>query len=122
MKTQKVEHYTAFSHIPEGESSWVVLQADGLTDERMQEIARLIGYNETAFVCRSQVADSRLRDFTPGHEVALCGDVTIARIYALNMHRTRRWAQRSYARNAGRLDVRPPIGIVEANSQGRDTM
>ncbi len=42
-----------------------------------------VGYNETAFPVKSDVADLRIRFFTPGHEVNLCGHAAIATIYAL---------------------------------------
>jgi PhzF family phenazine biosynthesis protein len=49
----------------------------------MQAIAKQIGFNETAFVLPSTVADIRLRYFTPGHEIDLCGHATIASLFAL---------------------------------------
>ncbi|WP_069999960.1 PhzF family phenazine biosynthesis protein [Cellulosilyticum sp. I15G10I2] len=61
-----------------GNSAGVVLDADFFTDEQMLEIAKKVGYSETAFVMKSALADFRVRFFTPVDEVALCGHATIA--------------------------------------------
>ncbi|MGP7817708.1 PhzF family phenazine biosynthesis isomerase [Niallia sp. 01092] len=80
----KVYHYDAFSQMPnKGNPAGVVLDADHLTDEEMQKIAHLIGFNETSFLVASEVADIRIRYFTPGHEMDLCGHGTMAAIGAL---------------------------------------
>ena len=84
MKTVKVYHYDAFSKEPnKGNPAGVVLNGDDFTCEEMQKIAFKVGFNETAFVVKSDVADIRIRFFTPGHEMNLCGHGTIATIYAL---------------------------------------
>ncbi|MBC6309203.1 PhzF family phenazine biosynthesis isomerase [Listeria sp. FSL L7-1582] len=83
----KVYHYDAFSKIPgKGNPAGVVLEADHLNVEGMQKIASQVGFNETAFVMKSEVADIRLRYFTPGHEMDLCGHGTMAAICALSDH------------------------------------
>lgn len=79
-----VWHVDAFSSRPGlGNPAGVVLDASGLGDAAMQAIARAVGFNETAFVLPSAVADLRLRYFTPGHEVDLCGHATIGSLVAL---------------------------------------
>lgn len=84
MKSIEVYHYDAFSKEPnKGNPAGVVLDGDDLTDTEMQEIAFKVGFNETAFPIRSDVADLRIRFFTPGHEMNLCGHGTMATIYAL---------------------------------------
>lgn len=84
MKSVKVYHYDAFSKEPnKGNPAGVVLDGDDLIDEEMQEIAFKVGFNETAFSVHSDKADLRLRFFTPGHEMNLCGHATLATIYAL---------------------------------------
>lgn len=84
MKSVKVYHYDAFSKEPnKGNPSGVVLNGDELTDVEMQEIASKVGFNETAFPVKSEVADLRIRFFTPGHEMNLCGHATMATVYAL---------------------------------------
>lgn len=84
MKLVKVYHYDAFSIEPnKGNPAGVILNGDDLTDEEMQEVARKVGFNETAFSVKSTIADLRLRFFTPGHEMNLCGHATMATVYAL---------------------------------------
>lgn len=84
MKAVTVYHYDAFSNEPDkGNPAGVVLNGDELTDLEMQEIAYKVGYNETAFPVKSDVADLRIRFFTPGHEMNLCGHATMATVYAL---------------------------------------
>ncbi|PMC34501.1 isomerase [Bacillus sp. UMB0899] len=86
MKTVKVYHYDAFSNIPnKGNPAGIVLNGDELTDEEMQKIAFKVGFNETSFPVKSDIADLRIRYFTPGHEMNLCGHATIATIYALRL-------------------------------------
>jgi predicted PhzF superfamily epimerase YddE/YHI9 len=80
----KAYHYDAFSNIPNrGNPAGVVLDGDILTEEQMQEVAEQIGFNETAFPLKSEIADLRIRFFTPGHEMNLCGHATMAAVYAL---------------------------------------
>ncbi|MFJ7940343.1 PhzF family phenazine biosynthesis protein [Peribacillus sp. NPDC096622] len=84
MKTVRVFHYDAFSSKPnKGNPAGVVLDADGLTEKEMQVIAMKVGFNETAFPMGSDIADLRIRYFTPGHETNLCGHATMATIHAL---------------------------------------
>ncbi|EJV84391.1 PhzF family phenazine biosynthesis protein [Bacillus cereus] len=84
MKTINVFHYDAFTNKPNmGNPAGIVLEADGLTEEDMQRIAEKVGFNETSFVLSSEVADIRMRYFTPGFEMDLCGHGTVGTIYAL---------------------------------------
>ena len=80
----KVHHYDAFSNTPnKGNPAGVVLDANDLTELEMQDIAQQVGFNETAFVQNSDFADFKLRYFTPGQEMNLCGHATMATLYAL---------------------------------------
>ncbi|WDH80723.1 PhzF family phenazine biosynthesis isomerase [Paenibacillus urinalis] len=80
----KVFHYDAFSHIPGmGNPAGVVLDSMDLTEEQMRQVAEQVGFNETAFPLKSDFADLRIRYFTPGHEINLCGHATMATVYAL---------------------------------------
>ncbi len=84
MKTIKVFHYDAFTNKPNmGNPAGVVLDADGLMEEEMQLIAEKVGFNETSFVLSSEVADMRMRYFTPSSEMDLCGHGTVGTIYAM---------------------------------------
>lgn len=61
-----------------GNKAGVYLNADKLTENEMQSIAKEVGYSETAFVMKSDKADFKVRFFTPESEVDLCGHATIA--------------------------------------------
>ncbi|PAF30869.1 PhzF family phenazine biosynthesis isomerase [Paenibacillus sp. 7516] len=80
----KVYHYDAFSAVPgKGNPAGVVFDADDLSETVMQQIAHKVGFNETVFVLNSRTADVRLRYFTPGHEINLCGHATMASLFGL---------------------------------------
>jgi PhzF family phenazine biosynthesis protein len=84
MKRVTVYHYNAFSSLPsKGNPAGLVLDADDLSDDQMLEIARKVGFNETSFIVKSEIADFRIRYFTPGHEMNLCGHATVASLFAL---------------------------------------
>lgn len=61
-----------------GNPAGVVLNADDLSESVMQNIARVLGFSETAFIQRADSADFKLNFFTPNGEVDLCGHATIA--------------------------------------------
>jgi len=66
-----------------GNPCGVVTHAEGLTPDQMQAIAREMNLSETAFVTPSEVADVRVRFFTPRKEIPLAGHPTIATMHAL---------------------------------------
>ncbi|HFJ9439718.1 MULTISPECIES: PhzF family phenazine biosynthesis protein [Bacillus] len=85
MKTINVFHYDAFTNQPNmGNPAGVVLEADGLIEGEMQRIAEKVRFNETSFVLSSEVADIRMRFFTPRFEMDLCGHGTVGTIFALH--------------------------------------
>lgn len=105
MKSVKVFHYDAFSSEPnKGNPAGVVFDGDHLSDEEMQQIAFNVGFNETTFPVESEAADLRLRYFTPGHEMNLCGHATMAAIYALKT--------RGSLANKERLTIETKAGIL----------
>lgn len=61
-----------------GNKAGVVLDADELSDDQIQAIAKELAYSETAFVSTSDVATYKVRFFTITEEVDLCGHATIA--------------------------------------------
>jgi PhzF family phenazine biosynthesis protein len=61
-----------------GNKAGVVINANVLSEEEMQKIAKEINYSETAFVLNSENADFRVRFYTPTSEVNLCGHATVA--------------------------------------------
>lgn len=75
----KVYTLNAFTDdVSGGNPAGVVLDADNLNKNQMQDIAKKVGFSETAFVMKSNFADFRVRFFTPSDEVDLCGHATIA--------------------------------------------
>ena len=79
MPIMDVLRYAAFSDRPDGGNpAGVVLDASGLSDERMLEIAAEVGYSETAFLTGDDI-----RYFSPLAEVPFCGHATIATAVAL---------------------------------------
>lgn len=71
-----------------GNPAGVVLDAAGWSDERMQAVARAVGYAETAFVVREPlerrgVRSLAIRYFSPAAEVPFCGHATVATAVAL---------------------------------------
>lgn len=67
-----------------GNPAGVVLNADGLSDDQMQAIARELNNSETAFLFSPDDldCDGVIRYFTPKSEVPTCGHATIAAMYA----------------------------------------
>ena len=101
-----VLRYTAFSDRPTGGNpAGVVLEAGGLSDERMLEIAAAVGYSETAFV-----DGDAIRYFSPLAEVPFCGHATIATAVAL--------AERD---GPGELVLRTRSGPVPVTTQRDET-
>jgi len=84
MLAVRIKQIDAFTQQPfQGNPAGVVTDAELLTDEEMQLIAREMNLSETAFITESDEADLRLRWFTPTQEVDLCGHATIAAFHAL---------------------------------------
>lgn len=87
----EVLRYAAFTDDPEGGNpAGVVLDAEGMSEARMQEIATEVGFSETAFATTTtprttDPVDRRfgLRFFSPVAEVAFCGHATVATAVAL---------------------------------------
>jgi len=61
-----------------GNKAGVVLDCRSLMPADMAAIAKNLGYSETAFLIKSNIADFKIRYFTPTEEVPLCGHATIA--------------------------------------------
>jgi len=60
-----------------GNPAGVVIDEVNLTDNEMKKVAMILGLSETAFVTKSDVADYKVRFFTPTDEVDLCGHASI---------------------------------------------
>jgi trans-2,3-dihydro-3-hydroxyanthranilate isomerase len=83
MRIKQVDSFTSepFSGNPAG----VVVDADDLSDEQMQIIAREMNLSETCFISSSskEEIDFRFRWFTPTIEVDACGHATLAGLHIL---------------------------------------
>ena len=78
----RVLHYDAFTDKPgKGNPAGVVLNAGEFSDAQMLAAAAAVGFNETVFIAPSSAADIRLRYFTPGQEMDLCGHATVASLF-----------------------------------------
>lgn len=105
MKQARVYHYDAFTDTPgRGNPGGVVLDAHRFSDEEMQHIAAQVGFNETAFILPSDTATLRIRYFTPGHEMNLCGHGTIAALACMS--------DRGELPEAERFDIETKAGIL----------
>ena len=79
MKQYRIIYLDAFTSEPfSGNPCAVLPEAEGLTDRQMQKIATETNLSETAFVFRSEIADVKVRYFTPRTEIPFAGHPTIA--------------------------------------------
>ncbi|MGW3328367.1 PhzF family phenazine biosynthesis protein [Streptomyces virginiae] len=91
MTDTEVLRYTAFSHDPDGGNpAGVVLDATGLDERAMLEIAAELGYSESAFLTAppeglggEEGRSFTVRYFSPKAEVPFCGHATVATAVAL---------------------------------------
>ena len=98
--------YDAFSEIPgKGNPAGVVLNANKLTDNQMQNIAKELKFNETAFVVQDMNGNICIRYFTPGHEVPMCGHATIATMYAMTERGMKESGFTKIQTGAGMLEI-----------------
>ncbi|GAA2792076.1 PhzF family phenazine biosynthesis isomerase [Kitasatospora sp. CM 4170] len=81
----EVLRYTAFATDPAGGNpAGVVLDATGLSDERMLAIAAEVGYSESAFLIPGAAEGAyTVRYFSPLAEVPFCGHATVASAVAV---------------------------------------
>lgn len=66
-----------------GNPAGVVLNSPKLTDKQMAYISKKLNVSETAFVFPSDIADYKIRFFSPSIEVDLCGHATIATFFTM---------------------------------------
>jgi PhzF family phenazine biosynthesis protein len=98
-----------------GNKAGVVVDASTLNEQEMQQIARDVGYSETAFVTIGDIADFNVRFFTPTSEVDLCGHATIATFNLLRDIKKITTGFYTQATKAGilQLDVRSDVVYME---------
>ena len=85
MKTYTIYQIDAFTKEPfKGNPAGVVVNAEGLSEKQMQQIARELNNSETSFLFPpdDDTCDGIIRYFTPTIEVPTCGHATIAAMYA----------------------------------------
>lgn len=103
MSLYSIYQVDAFTkHLFKGNPAGVVSNADGLTEDEMQAIARELNNAETAFIF-SQTGEDHdvyIRFFTPTTEVPSCGHATIAAHYV-----------RALEKDLSSCTVRQRIGI-----------
>ena len=75
----------AFASQPfSGNPAGVIVNADNLSEDKKQQIAKELNISETMFVSQSNIADFRVQFFTPKQETYLCGHGTIATFWVLS--------------------------------------
>jgi len=106
MKSYTVYQVDSFTNtLFSGNPAGVVLNADGLSDNDMQNIARELNNSETSFFFspKDDSYDGELRYFTPKIEVPTCGHATIAALYAKAAEE--KWSNRT-------LNIKTKVGIL----------
>ena len=70
----------------------VVPEAEGLSDDEMQAIAREMNYSESTFVLppTDPTADAKVRIFTPGRELPFAGHPVVGTAFVLARERGKR--------------------------------
>jgi len=81
IKVKKVNAFT--DSVNGGNPAGVLLNSPIISDKQMAYITKTLKVSETAFVFPSNVADFKLRFFTPKIEVDLCGHATIATFFTM---------------------------------------
>lgn len=84
-RTRSFAQVDVFSSQPyRGNPVAVILDADGVTDEQMQQVARWTNLSETTFLLppTTDEADYRVRIFTPGGELPFAGHPTLGSAHA----------------------------------------
>lgn len=103
-----------------GNPAGVITNADGLTDNEMQQIARELNNSETAFIFSSSSSeyDAHVRFFSPTSEVPICGHATIAAHYARAVEKKLDTSRVYHKTGAGIL----PVDIIKEKDDYRIVM
>jgi trans-2,3-dihydro-3-hydroxyanthranilate isomerase len=110
VRRYRLIHVDVFTRTRFGGNQLAVFpNAEGLSDDEMQAIAREMNFSETTFVLppTDPTADARVRIFTPGRELPFAGHPVVGTAFVL-------------ARDNGKTDLRMELGIgtlgVQADS------
>lgn len=103
-----------------GNPAGVVTNADQLTAQQMQQIARELNNSETAFISSptTDKADIKIRFFTPTTEVPICGHATIGANFARAVENN--LASQTIIQQAGAGNL--PIDILKTDDSYQITM
>ena len=103
-----------------GNPAGVITNAEGLTTNEMQQIARELNNSETAFIFQADTPDYdvHVRFFTPTHEVPICGHATIAAHYARAIENNLSTTRIYHKTGAGVL----PVDIIKENDDYKIVM
>jgi len=103
-----------------GNPAGVITNADGLSENEMQQIARELNNSETAFILQPDAEgyDVHVRFFTPTHEVPICGHATIAAHYARAIENNLNTSRVYHKTGAGIL----PVDIIKENDDYKIVM
>ena len=100
-----------------GNSAGVVLDADRLSSEQKQTIAREINASETAFVSKSDLANFKVDFFTPTTEIDFCGHATVATFHTLVST-----GRIKLSNGLGNSNEETRVGIVPISLEERDKL
>lgn len=101
MRQYRLIHVDVFTRTRFGGNQLAVFpNAEGLSDDEMQAIAREMNFSETTFVLppTDPTADAKVRIFTPGRELPFAGHPVVGTAFVL-------------ARDNGQTDLRMELGI-----------
>ena len=103
-----------------GNPAGVITNADGLSVDEMQKIARELNNSETAFVFTSKTAEYEVevRFFTPTREVPICGHATIAAHFSRAVEKKLESTRVFHKTGVGIL----PVDILKENDDYRIVM
>jgi trans-2,3-dihydro-3-hydroxyanthranilate isomerase len=107
MRRYRLIHVDVFTRTRFGGNQLAVFpEAEGLSDDEMQAIAREMSFSESTFVFppADPAADARVRIFTPGRELPFAGHPVVGTAFVL-------------ARERGKTDLRLELGIGPLNVQ-----
>lgn len=108
---QEVYVVNAFCHQDQGgNAAGVVLFSQNLKKVDKIKVAKELGFSETVFVYKSDIADYKLEYYTPVDEVNLCGHATIATFVLLH--------ERGLEEGIYTIETKAGVLDIEIDSQG----